>query len=78
MIATRALAAPGGLAPRVAVNRRRYSVRHRRRPFPVAAPRPALRPGVWRLLRDDRRAIRLKLVLLAMCVIGAGLLEVRW
>jgi hypothetical protein len=69
MIATRAFRTPVAT-----VRRRRHGVRHDRRIFLAAARPPGLRALFW----DDRRAIRLKLALLALCVVAAGLLEVRW
>ncbi len=69
MIATRAFRTPVAT-----VRRRRHGVRHDRRTFLAAARRPGLRALFW----DDRQAIRLKLALLALCVVAAGLLEVRW
>jgi len=42
---------------------------------PVATVR---RPGFRALFWDDRQGVTLKLALLALCVIAAGLLEIRW
>jgi hypothetical protein len=53
---------------------RRYGIRHRHRGFLA----PARRPSRWSLFWDDRTAIRLKLALLTLCIVGAGFLEVRW
>jgi hypothetical protein len=60
--------------PAATVRRRRQQVRHGRRILLSAGGRPGLSGRFW----DDRQAIRLKLVLLALCVIGAGFLEIRW
>jgi hypothetical protein len=72
MIATHALPSPLPTV-RTGGRRRRPGIRHRRRTFLAAARRP----GIWMLLLDDRQGIRLKLAILALCVIAAGLLEVR-
>lgn len=68
------IATPAIRGPVATVRRRRQGVRHHRRTFLAAARRPALRALFW----DDRQGVTLKLALLALCVIAAGLLEIRW
>jgi hypothetical protein len=57
--------------------RRRAGRRHRlRAPLPPTCPAAASRTVCWRQFWDDQRAIRLKVVLLACCLLAAALLEV--
>ncbi|MGQ0567973.1 MAG: hypothetical protein ACT4P5_00370 [Armatimonadota bacterium] len=63
------------LSVRPAFARRlRTGRRHRSRPRTQVTPHASL----WARFGDDRQAVRLKLILLATCVLVAALLEVSW
>lgn len=63
------------LSVRPAFARRpRTGRRYRGRPLTQVTPHASL----WARFRDDREAVRLKLILLAACVLVAALLEVPW
>jgi len=58
----------------IVASRRRTGRRHRLRPLsPTRAPL-----GLWARFWSDRQAVRLKFIILGLCLVAAAVLEVRW
>ncbi|OFX27490.1 MAG: hypothetical protein A2Z07_11450 [Armatimonadetes bacterium RBG_16_67_12] len=71
--------AEAGIRPTLLPRRRRIGQRHRLRAgVPVARGAWPVMGVVWARFWDDRQAVRLKVILLAGCLLAAMWLEVPW